>query len=168
MPGAQHGEDVEDIVDRRVGFVTVPARPAGKAQVLVDGQRAEHALPARHLADAEHGDLVGWRVGDVAAVEHDRAAVRLDDAADRLQQRALARAVRAEQGDDLALLDIDVDPEQHLPAGVPGIDAAHQQQIALALTALVQGLAAGGGGPPDLGDVGVDRRADTAAGSGCR
>ena len=52
------------------------------------------------------------RVGDVAAVEEDRAVRRLLHAGDGAQQRRLARAVRAEQGDDLALLDVEVDAEQ--------------------------------------------------------
>ena len=77
-------------------------------------------------------------------------------------KRALAGAVRAEQGDDLAFFDVDVDTEQHLTAVVAGIEAAHQQQVALAVPALVQGLAARRRRPPHLGDVGVDHRAGAA------
>ena len=105
-------------------------------------------------------------MGDVAPVEHHRATIGLDDPADRLEQRALARAVRAEQGDDLALLDVDVHAEQHLASGVAGVEVAHDQQIGLALTALVQRLAARRGRLPHLGDVGVDgvlRRAQDEA-----
>ena len=124
------GNVVKHLFDRRWRRASPRLRPTGEAQVLADRQRSEHALAARHLADAQRGDLVGRRVGDVAAVEHDRTAVRLDHTADRLQQRALAGAVGAEQGDDLAFFDVDVDTEQHLPAVVSGVDAAHQQQVA--------------------------------------
>ena len=112
----------------------------------------------------ERGDLVRRRVRDVAAVEDDRAAVGLDDAADRLQQRALAGAVRAEQRDDLALLDVEVDVEQHLPVVVAGVDAADEQQVGSALAPLVQRLAARRRRPPHLGDVGVDDARRAAAG----
>ena len=37
-----------------------------------------------------------------------------DEARDRLEQRRLAGAVGAEQGDDLALVDLEVDAEEHL------------------------------------------------------
>ena len=96
-----------------------PATP----EVLGDGERREHALAAGHLDDAERGDLVGRGVGDVAAVEDDGAAIGRDDAGDRLQERGLAGAVGAEQGDDLALVDLEVDAEEHLHVAVGHVEA---------------------------------------------
>ena len=64
--------------------------------------------PPGTMHDAAARDLVRRRVRHVAAVEDDRAVGRLDEAGDRLQQRRLARAVRAEQRDDLALVDLEV------------------------------------------------------------
>ena len=137
------------------------AGPPGKSQVLFNGERSEHSLPAGHLTDPEHGDLVRWSMGDVATVEYDRPAIGFDDAADRLQQRALAGAVGSEQRHDLTLFDVDVDTEQHLSSGIASVDGAHQQQVALPVATLIEGLAAGSGRSPDLGDVGVDGRAHT-------
>ena len=77
--------------------------------------------PPGHLGDAEGGDLVRRRVRDVAPVEDDRALVGLDHPADGLEQRRLAGAVRAEQRDDLALVDLEVDVEQHLHAAVADV-----------------------------------------------
>ena len=113
--------------------MVVAVQPAGDAQVLGDGERREHAAAARHLRHAARGDLVRRRVGDLAPVEDHRAAVGLDHAGDRLQQRRLAGAVRAEQRDDLALVDLEVDAEQHLHAAVGDVEPAHEQQLRPAL-----------------------------------
>ena len=51
------------------------------------------------------------------------------DARYRLQQRRLAGAVRAEQGDDLALADVEVDAEQHLHVAVAHVEAPHVEQV---------------------------------------
>ena len=73
--------------------------------------------------------LDGVGVGDVAPVEEDGAADRVDQPADGLEQRRLAGAVGAEQGDDLALRDLDVDAEEDLHRVVGDVDAlAHQQR----------------------------------------
>ena len=45
-----------------------------------DGEGGEHGLAARHLDDAHLGGLHGVGVGDVAAVEVDRAADGVDEA----------------------------------------------------------------------------------------
>ena len=126
------------------------AQPAGQPQVLAHGQRREHALAAGHLDDAAGGDLVRRGVGDVAPVEDDRAAVGLDQPGDGLEQRRLAGAVGAEQGDDLALADLEVDAEQHLHVAVGDVELADEQQLGPALPALVQRLGPGGGRRPHL------------------
>ncbi len=137
-------------------------RPRREVEVLGDGEPAEHARPAGELDDAEVGDLVGRRVRDVAAVEHHGTAIGFDDATDRLEQRALAGAVRAEQRHDLAFAQVEVDAADDRAAAVAGLEAAHQQQVGPTLPALVERLRAGRGGAPDLGDVGVDDPMDAA------
>ena len=52
---------------------------------------------------------VGFLVGDVTAVEGDRAAGRLDQARDHLQRRRLAATGRTEQRNELALGDAEID-----------------------------------------------------------
>jgi hypothetical protein len=95
---------------------------------LADGERREHRLPAGDLDDPElrRGDRVGVR--DVTAVEDDRAGARVDQPGDGLEQGRLAGAVGPEQGDDLALLDFEVDTEQHLHLVVGHIDPAADEE----------------------------------------
>ena len=64
---------------------------------------------------------------DVAAVEHDRAAVGVDQADRHAEARRLAGTVGPEQPDDLAPLDLVIDAVDHLAAAVPLLQAADLQ-----------------------------------------
>ena len=66
--------------------------------------------------------LLGRDVRDVAAVEPHDAALGHLEPADDAQDRRLARAVRAEQRDALAPVDLEVDVEQHLHRAVGEVD----------------------------------------------
>ncbi len=57
---------------------------------------------------------------DVLAVDHDLAGARRHHADQRLHQRRLAHAVAADEGDDLAGLDLEVDAVQHLALAIGG------------------------------------------------
>ena len=73
----------------------------------------------RHEADHRaRGAVVG---DDVVAVDEDAAGGRIDDAADDADQRRLAGAVRAEQREDFAAPDAQVDVLQRLEAGRVGL-----------------------------------------------
>ena len=160
-PIAEDGEQLEHLGSRLGHAVGIaPTGPTGEVEILRHREAAEHTLATGHLAHAQRGDLVGRRVGDVATVEHHGATVGLDHPADRLQQRALAGTVGAEQGDDLAFLHVEVDVEQHLPLLVAHFELADQQQVGLTAATLVQRLTAGRRGLPHLGDVGIDHLAD--------
>ena len=74
------------------------------------------------------GGDVGGKAGHVLACERDRAPLGLDQAADALQQRRLAGAVGSEQGDDLALDDVEVDTEEDLHGPVRHVDSAALEQ----------------------------------------
>src|SRR5688500_894649 len=66
----------------------------------------------RHQADlAARGAIIGL---DVVAVDGDRAAGRGDDAADDADHRRLAGAVGAQQCEDLAVLDFEVERLERL------------------------------------------------------
>ena len=49
-------------------------------------------------------------------------------AEDRHHQRGLAGAVRADQGDDLAVVDVEIDALQRHDVAVEGFDPAHGEQ----------------------------------------
>ena len=79
-------------------------------QVLAHRQVGEDAAALGHVDDAEAHDRVRPQRADRLAVEPDAAAAGPHQAADRAQQRGLARAVGAEDADQLAALD----PQRHL------------------------------------------------------
>jgi hypothetical protein len=54
------------------------------------------------LRDAETDDLVGREPGDIASIEDNLSFARLRRAADGHHERRLARAIRADDRDDLA------------------------------------------------------------------
>jgi hypothetical protein len=87
-------------------------------QIFVDAHAREDTPAFRHLGHAPQHDLVGRQTGDVLAFQPDRAGPRARAAADRHQQGRLAGAVGADQGHDLAMGDIEVDPVQRLDGAI--------------------------------------------------
>jgi hypothetical protein len=82
-------KDREHLLHDRESFLGPPLvilHPGRDSEVLAHGQCGEHALAARHHGDAEGGDLVRRRVGDVTPVEDDRPVAWLRYAGDRLEQ----------------------------------------------------------------------------------
>ena len=91
---------------RRVDLTeTLPAEQRTHRDVLADRHRLERAWRLQHHRHAGLSDAMRLPAGDVGAVEDDAPAGRRLHAADRLQQRRLAGPVRADEGDDLALVD---------------------------------------------------------------
>ncbi len=101
-------------------------------QVLPHGQRREDARAAGHHHHAALGDLVGRADRDVLAGEAHRALRWVSRSGDRLEQRRLAGAVGAEQGDDLALVDVEVEPEQDLHGPVGRVEVSHLEERLIA------------------------------------
>ncbi len=77
--------------------------------VLERGHVLEEADVLERPPDAELRDPVGRLVRDVVAVELDHARRRLVDAREHVEERRLARAVRADQADDRLARDDEVD-----------------------------------------------------------
>ena len=90
--------------------------------------RAKDAAAFRRLGDAQVCDLVRRQAGDVAAVEHDAALARARIAEDGHHQRRLAGAIGADQGDDLAGMDVEIDAFERDDVAVIGLHAAHREQ----------------------------------------
>ena len=78
---------------------------AAHLEILGDAHRAEHVALLRHEGEAEPADVRRVQPGDVAILEPHMAGSRPQQPGDQLEQRRLAGAVRADQGDDLARLD---------------------------------------------------------------
>ncbi|MNQ58303.1 hypothetical protein D3C85_724980 [compost metagenome] len=73
--------------------------------VLLDRHAAEDGGFLRQIAQAHAGALVHGLLGDLFAVQPDRAAVGRDQAGDHVEAGGLARPVGTEQAADLAALD---------------------------------------------------------------
>jgi hypothetical protein len=71
---------------------------------------------------------VGRQAGDIAAREHDLTVARARIAANRHHQRRFAGAIGADQRDDLAVIDVDVDTLERLDVAVIGRHAAHRKE----------------------------------------
>ena len=101
-------DEVEHVGRSAHGLLLAPTRPAEQCterRVLPDGHRLEGPRCLQHHGHAGVADPVSPGAGQVGASEDDGAPARRLHAADRLQQRRLAGAVRADEGDDLALVD---------------------------------------------------------------
>ena len=114
-------EELDDLLDR-LAMLQLHAPDRGQEQQLGEESRSlvgmacqQQVLQQRRVleqldvlegaCDAERGDAVRRHVGDVGAVEDQLAAGRLVDAAHQVEDGGLAGAVRADDGEDLALLD---------------------------------------------------------------
>ncbi len=97
-------------------------------QVFRNAHARENPAAFRRLGDAQPGDFVRRHVGDVLPVEFDLAGAGAGLAEDRHHQRRLAGAVGADQGDDLARLDLEVDALQRLDLAVGRAQAADREQ----------------------------------------
>ena len=91
--------------------------------VILDGEFAEDGRFLREVADAEAGALVHAEFGGVVAVDEDFAGGRWDEADDHVERRGLAGSVGAEEADDFAGADGDVDAVDDVTFAV-GFDVA--------------------------------------------
>jgi hypothetical protein len=99
-------------------------------------ERKHHVLRRRHVREQRvvlehHTDiaLVGPAQGKVTAVELDRAAGRIFEAGDHQERCGLAGAAGAQEGDELATLDVDRDVVDGVALAVIGFDHFAQAKI---------------------------------------
>src|SRR5262249_19060921 len=87
------------------------------------GQRREDAEVLEAARDPDAGELARRQAQEVATVEGHRARAGVVDARERVEQRALAGAVGADDREQLATLDLEAD------AGERGHGAEAQGQV---------------------------------------
>ena len=90
----------------------------GEGDVLEDVQVGEQGVA---LEDGVDVALVGGDVVDALAQEEHVALVRLLEAADDAQDRGLAAAGGAQQGEEFVVVDVQADVLQHRLAAVEGL-----------------------------------------------
>src|SRR5262249_34932996 len=108
--------------------VPIPTQVGALEEVVPDREAREEAPALRHLDDAGPDDLVGAGPGQVAAVEPDRSRPRREQVRDRVQEGRLARAVAAEQRDELARADLERHAPENLDAAVSGRQIPNLEQ----------------------------------------
>src|SRR5205085_1385313 len=114
VAGAQARKHVEYPVDHAADSGAVLAvLEAAELEILAHRQKRKHMPSFRYQCDAEQGAFVRGNPGDVLPTEGNRAGARLEQARDGAQGGRLAGAIRTDQRDDLAFVDIDGDPPAH-------------------------------------------------------
>src|SRR5262249_57853402 len=101
QPGKVRVDALEALRDPRVLSDQVRADP----EVFLYGQLGKDPPSFLHLADSEAADRLGRHRVDRRAFEADRPRRRAKEAGDRPDRRGLARAVGADERDQLAGLD---------------------------------------------------------------
>ena len=106
-------------------------RARGEPEVLGHGERGERGAAFGQQVDAAAGDDLGRAAGQVHALEQHGAGPRPEVAGDRLQQGRLPRAVRAQDSEQAAPAEGQVDPVEHLARAVAGPQAPHLEERSL-------------------------------------
>src|SRR5437870_3046023 len=113
--------------DGRDAGAIVPSDPGAELEILLDRQLRKDVLPLGDVADAEPLDRVGRESLDLPPAVEDPATPRMEEAEDRLQQRRLAGAVRADDAGDAARLD----PERDVRQDIDALDVAGRDVVDL-------------------------------------
>src|SRR5215510_4362946 len=113
------GLDVGQAPERREPPRLAGARLGGDAHVLEDGDLWKNVGDLKRLGDAQAVDRLRRQAGDLTSIEADVAHGRHVQARDHVEERRLARAVRADHREHLAL----ADGEAHLRERRQGAEA---------------------------------------------
>ena len=87
---------------------------AAEQQVLQQRRVLEQLDVLEGARNADARDIVGRHLGDVAPLEDQLAFGRIVDPADQVEDRGLACPVRPDDGEDLALSDVEGDAVDRL------------------------------------------------------
>ena len=123
-PGAQ-SHTVQDLGHAPVA-VARPVEEQGELDVLRNRQsrdEMEELEHEPHLPPAQLGPVAGRERGQVAAVEHDAPAVGLVEAARQVEQGGLARSAGADESEELARFELEVDLVEGDDLLTPAVEA---------------------------------------------
>src|SRR4029079_1157046 len=111
--------------DRLLEDVALHLQVASGHEVVQDAHSLEQGQILECAGHAHLRDLARVHVPEGLAAQADRALLRLVDAVDAVEHRALARAVRADDGADFVLADVEADVAQRLDAAEAKADVVH-------------------------------------------
>src|SRR5262249_26272443 len=123
----ENREQLAEAVDH-LAPAAVPARGQAELEVLVDRQVRIDPPALRYQGNPRPRDPLGRETADRAALETNVAAGGTDDGHDRVERRALACAVRADQADDLALPDAKTEGANRRDAVVRDLELVELQK----------------------------------------
>src|SRR5262249_18825497 len=106
----------------------VSARVGAHRQVLVDGERAEHAASLGDHRQTLAHELEGGLPGDVFAVVMNGPAFYRLQPGDSLERSGLARTIGTDETDKLSLFDGEIDALDGLDAAVRDIQVLQLEQ----------------------------------------
>lgn len=115
----------QPVYSREVRAQIVASQIRSDLEVFLDGQVRENVTPLGDKHDARLDYLIRRFSGDVLAVVEYTSGLRSDDSGDGLQYRRFARAVRADQRDDLPLRDGKGDALDRLDAAVGHLEVVY-------------------------------------------
>ena len=110
--GAPHGGQIQQLLHEVRRRMAVPA----DQKVAQHGRVVEQLDVLEGARDPHLGDVMRRRRGELLAVEHQPARGRVIEPRDQVEDRGLAGAVRADDREDLPLLDGEVDLIDRLQA----------------------------------------------------
>jgi hypothetical protein len=97
-------------------------------QILVDREMRKHPAALRAVRDTELEDLGGLMSVNVASREDDTALGGAQEPGNRPQRRCLAGPVGAQQADELAFLNLEIQAPQGRDRPVRRVDALKPEQ----------------------------------------
>lgn len=119
------GDGICDVnCDTDGDFLGILTGVGADLQVFLHAQAAEHFTAFRGDADAKLGDIRGLHLGDVLAHEDDMAFAGGHDTGDGAQGGAFPGAVGADEGHQLAFVDVQVDALEGMDAAVIGMKSS--------------------------------------------
>ena len=94
------------------GSTQVRRLAKGKGNIFIDGHGIEEGIILKHVADLSEigGALAFFHLAQGFALEENNPFIRLEQPDDMLEEHTLARTAQADDGSDLPLVDLQVDP----------------------------------------------------------
>ena len=95
-----------------LGFAQVRRLAKGKGDVFIDRHGIEEGIILKHIAylSAIGGALAFFHLAQGSAPEENGPVIRLEQPDDMLEKHTLARTAQADNGRNLSLVDLQVDP----------------------------------------------------------
>ena len=132
---AQDRKQFVGVSDVLLNAGLVVARVGSEFQILQHRQPRKNLAAFRRLAEAQPHDLMRRQVLNLTSRPDDPSGASLDGTRDGHQRRCLTGAVRSDDGDDLALIDLDRDPLENLNRPVASVQLFDSQQFGQGLAA---------------------------------